>query len=72
MRDVKVSPHEECLTQHKLLVCDARIVKSEGWCNKFVPKQHVWKLQQPDLCDKFGETFTGEINDISGQQVDII
>ena len=27
VRDVKVNPNEECVTQHKLLVCDARIKK---------------------------------------------
>ena len=69
MRDVKVIPNEECVTQHKLLVCDARIVKSEDRCKKFVPKRRLWKLQQADLPDTFYETFTGEMNDISGEQV---
>ena len=72
MRDVKVIPNEECVTQHKLLVCDARIVKSEDRCKKFVPKRRLWKLQQADLPDKFYETFTGEMSDISGEQVDLV
>ena len=58
------------VAQHKLLVYDARIVKSEDRCKKFVPKSRVWSLQQPDLRDKFCEIFTGETNDISGEQVD--
>ena len=70
--DVKVIPNEECVTQHKLLVCDARIVKREDRCNKFVPKRRVWKLQQADLRDKLCETFTGEMSDNSGEQVDDI
>ena len=42
MHDVKIIPSEECVTQHKLPVCDAGIVKSKDWCKKFVPKQsHV-------------------------------
>ena len=69
---VKVISNEQCVTQHELLVCDARNVKREDWHKKFVPKQCVWKLQQADLCDKFCETFTGEINDTSGEQVDNI
>ena len=58
MQDVKVIPNEECVTQHKLLVCDAGIVKSEDRYKKFVPKRHVWKLQQADFQDKFCQTFT--------------
>ena len=72
MHDVKVIPNEECVNQHKLLVCDARIVKSEDRCQKFVPKRPGWKLQQADLSDKFYETFTGEIKYTSGEQVDNI
>ena len=40
VHDVKAIPNEESVTLHKLLVCDASIVKSEDWCKKFVPK-HV-------------------------------
>ena len=50
---MKVIPNDECVTQHKLLVCDARIVKSEDQYKNTVPKQHVWKLQQADLCVSF-------------------
>ena len=76
MHDVKVFPNEECATQHKLLFCDARIVKSEDHCKKFLPKCRVWnkcklcKLQQADLHDKFCKTFTSEMSDTSGEQVD--
>ena len=69
---VKVIPNQECATQHELLVCDARNVKREGRCKKFVPKQHVWKLQQADLCGKVCESFTGKMNDTFGEQVDNI
>ena len=60
------------VTQHKLLVCDTRIVKSEDQCKKFVPKRLIWKLQKADLCDKFYETLTGEIKDTSDERVDNI
>ena len=43
--DVKMIPIEKCLTQHELLVCQAR-VKNKNRCKKFVPKRRLWKLQQ--------------------------
>ena len=43
---MEVIPNEECVTQHKLLVCEARIVKSEDKCKKFVPKICVWKVSK--------------------------
>ena len=49
MLDVKVIPNEECATQDKLIAYDATIVKRSA----FVPKRHVWKLQQADLYDSF-------------------
>ena len=72
MRDVKDIPNGECVTQHKLLVCDARIVKNADRCKQFILKRRVWKLQLADLRDKLCETFTGEMNDTSGEQVDNI
>ena len=53
VHELKVIPIEVCVTQQKkkLLVCDVRIVKSEDWCKKCVPKQCVWKLRWADLCD---------------------
>ena len=72
VHDVKVISNEECVTQHKLLVCGAKMVKSGDWCKKFVPKQHVWKVQQADLRDKLCETFMGEMNDTTDEQVDNI
>ena len=53
--NVNVTPNEGCVIKHKLLVCDARLTKSEDQCKKFVPKQFVWKLQQADLCGEFFE-----------------
>ena len=32
VRDVKVIPHKDCVTQQKLLACDARIIKSKNRC----------------------------------------
>ena len=72
MRDVKVIPNEECVTQHKLLACDERIVRSEDRCKKYVPKRRFRKLERADICDKFCDPFTDETNDTSVEQVDDI
>ena len=68
--DVKVMPNDECVTQHKIVVCDARIAKSLDCCKKLFPKRCVWKLQKADICDKFCGSFTSEINDTGGEQVE--
>ena len=39
MRDGKVIPDEERVTQLKLIVCDARIGKGGGQCKNFVLKR---------------------------------
>ena len=53
VRDVKIISNEECVTQQNLLVCHARVVKSEDQFEKFVPKRREWKLKQTDLRDEF-------------------
>ena len=65
-------PNEECLNQHKLLACDAKIAKTEYQCKKFVSKRCVRKLQQADFYDTLCEIFTDEMNDTAGEQVDDI
>ena len=72
VRDVKVTPNEECVTQHKLLDCDARTAKTDDQCEKFVPKRCARKLQKAHFRDTFCEIFTGEMNDTAGEQVDDI
>ena len=52
VRDIKVIPNEECVTQENLLVSDVRIVKSKDRSKIFLPKRRVWKLQQADLRNK--------------------
>ena len=52
VRDVKIISNEECVNQQSLLVCHARVIKSEDQFRKFVPKQRVWKLKQADLRDE--------------------
>ena len=70
VRDLKVIPNVHKPAQTTCLWQKNK--KNENWCKKFVPKWRLWKLQQSDFCDKFCETFTGEIYDTSGEQVDDI
>ena len=52
VRDVKIISNEECVTQQNLLVCHARVIKSENQIRKFVPKRRVWTVKQADLRDE--------------------
>ena len=49
---MKVIPNEECVTQHKLLVFDGRIVKCEDQCKKFVPKPLCTNLSLDEASKK--------------------
>ena len=47
IRDVKVIPWEECLTQHRLLVCIFKIAAVPRVKRKFTPRLRTWKLRDP-------------------------
>ena len=49
VRDVKVTPREECALQHKLLTCDLKLTFKNPTPKPFVPKKRVWKLRDPVL-----------------------
>ena len=71
--DVKVIPNEECVTQHKLLVYDARILKKKRTVKEICTKTvSMGKCSKLIFMIKFCETFTGEINYTSGKEVDNI
>ena len=58
IRDVKVIPSEECVTQHKLVVCDLLLkTPPEPKKKAFVPKLRCWKLKDPDVSKTVSETF---------------
>ena len=38
VKDIKVIPDEQCITQHRLLICDLKLKISQTTENKFVPK----------------------------------
>ena len=55
LKDVKVVPGEECITQHKPLVCDFKIKAKKSIKRKFVPRRKVWKLQDDAVKKDFLE-----------------
>ena len=60
--DVKVIPSEECVTQHKLVVCDVLLKLPPVQTMKpFVPKLRCWKLKDPSVKETFSETFTSKL-----------
>ena len=45
--NVKVIPYEECVSQHKRLVCDLALTSRKQRKPPFNPKLRVWKLKDP-------------------------
>lgn len=71
--DVKVIPSEECVQQHKLLVCDLRLGKLDLKRRVYVPRRKVWKLRNPEIKRRFYEeirtlTADNEINEGVNEQ----
>ena len=52
--DVKVIPNEECITQHKLMVCQMNINDAVRKVKtRHVSKCKVWRLKEDDARTKF-------------------
>ena len=59
--DVKVVPGEEVALQHQLLVCDMMIDMPPQIKCKFTPRPKVWKLRDPQTCNRFQEVFNAHV-----------
>ena len=57
IRDVKVIPGEECLSQHRLLVCILRVTAPARVKRKFTPRLRTWKLRDPAYTAAFESKF---------------
>ena len=53
IRDVKVILGEECLTQHRLIVCIFKIAAVPRVKRKFTPQLWTWKLRDPACAADF-------------------
>ena len=59
VRDVKVIPNEECVTQHKLLVADININSVSPKPRIVPPRRKIWKLRDSNVRKEF-ETFVND------------
>ena len=58
LKDIKVLPSEECITQRKPLVYDLKIIKVKDTRKMFVPRIKIWKLHE----DSVNSDFSSYIN----------
>ena len=62
-KNIKIIPSEECVPQHKLLVCDQLLKPPPFYRKKFSPKLRTWKLRQPNEKAKFEQAFIDKLSD---------
>ena len=53
VRNVKVTPNEECVPKHNLLVMDMQFNTTKRWHKKFEPSVHVRKLKEEKTCEEY-------------------
>ena len=46
LKDMKVLPNKEGITQHKPLVCHFKIRDVKGIRSKLVPRRKIWELHK--------------------------
>ena len=57
LRDVKVIPSEEVVTQHKLVVCDLNICIKQERKKPYTQKIKIWKLKDTGTANKYASEF---------------
>ena len=57
IRDIKVIPGEECLKQHRLLVCIFQVAAQAKVRRRFTPRLRTWKLRDPACTADFESKF---------------
>ena len=72
VKDVKVIPGEECAAQHRILVCDLKVMFSKPTKQSFVPRRQVWKLKEPASKDTFVAALDKNLAGGVGNTVDDI
>ena len=58
----KVIPSEECVPQHKLLICELRLKTSKPHPKPFSPKLRYWKLKEPTVQEEYKRVFKSKVN----------
>ena len=67
-QNVKVIGDEECVTQHKLLVCDLHLKTRLPSQHKPQPKRRIWKLRNSEIQEKYKMTVEEAIHSSSNLQ----
>ena len=52
-KDIMVIPSEECVPQHKLLICELRLKTLKPHPKPFSPKLRYWKLKEPTVQEEY-------------------
>ena len=63
-KNIKVIAGEECVTQHRLLVCDLTLKFAPPRHRPYIPKLRLWKLREQEHCTSFS-SCVGNILDSS-------
>ena len=61
-KDIKVIPSEECVPQHKLLICELRLKTPKPHPKPFSPKLRYWKLKDPTVQEEYERVFKCKVN----------
>ena len=61
-KDIKVIPSEECVPQHKLLICELRLKTPKPHPKPFSPKLRYWKLKEPTVQEEYERVFKSKVN----------
>ena len=57
VKGIKFIPGEECIFQHRLLICDLKLKISKNNEKKFVPKVRTWKLKDSSQMEGYVESL---------------
>ena len=60
--EIKVIPSEECVPQHKLLICELRLRTPKPHPKPFSPKFRYWKLKEPTVQEEYERVFKSKVN----------
>ena len=61
-KDIKVIPSEECVPQHKLLICELRLKTPKPHPKPFFPKLRYWRLKEPTVQEEYERVFKSKVN----------
>ena len=61
-KDIKVIPSEECVPQHKFLICELRLKTLKPHPKPFSPKLRYWKLKEPTVQEEYERVFKSKVN----------